>query len=154
MAGMIRCNLGYSLKNIPIPSRDTYLKSLIAQTESFIKRLRWRVYWYQRDPDEKKKFENDVQSYGLKSTNSPPTNPLLHNFESEMYKLIGNIKFKNVRNEFQEKMSSDLKSLKAGGKIIVEAYKTSNLYQVPTARYQKLMHQNVTKDYKIADHIG
>ena len=33
---MTQCNLGYSLKNIPIPSKNMYLKKLILQTENFI----------------------------------------------------------------------------------------------------------------------
>ena len=31
-------NLGYSLKNIPIPSKASYLKSMMDEVENFIKR--------------------------------------------------------------------------------------------------------------------
>ena len=33
----------YSMKNIPIPSREFYLKCLIEKTELVIKRLKWKA---------------------------------------------------------------------------------------------------------------
>ena len=152
MANMIRCNLGYSLKNIPIPPRNNYLKALISKTESFIKRLRWRVFWHENrgEPEEMHNVEKDTQNFGLKSTNTPPQNPALSSFENDIYKLISSIKFKNVQNEFQNKLSEDIKALKSQGKVIVEADKTSNLYQVTPTKYRQLLQQNVTKDYKHA----
>ena len=84
---MNRCNLGYSLKNIPIPSRDSYLKKLILQTESFIKRLRWKVFWFERKDEED--FENneniEKDYFGFKSNNTPPMHKSLANFEADLY---------------------------------------------------------------------
>ena len=36
-------NLRYLLKNIPIPNKQHYLKSIIDKVESFITRLRWKA---------------------------------------------------------------------------------------------------------------
>ena len=36
-------NLGCSLKNIPIPTKQHYLKSMADKVESFITRLRWKA---------------------------------------------------------------------------------------------------------------
>ena len=47
-------------------------------------------------------------------------------------------------------MSIDIKCLQSGGKVVVEADKTSNLYQVTPERYKQLIHQNVIKNYKLA----
>ena len=41
---MERIFLNSSLKDIPIPGRDTYLRLLIAKTNSFIRRLRWVIF--------------------------------------------------------------------------------------------------------------
>ena len=147
---MIPRNLGYSLKNIPIPSRNCYLKSLISQTESFLKRLRWRVFWYNSKNENESKNLEENRKFGFKSDRTPPQHHLLTNFESDMYTMIGNIKFKHSQNEFQDQMSNDIKNLKSGGKIIVEADKTSNLYHVTADFYRKLLHENVTKNYKTA----
>ena len=43
-------NLGCSLKNIPIPTKQ-HLKSMIVKVESFIIRLRWTAYFFER-PDQ------------------------------------------------------------------------------------------------------
>ena len=149
---MTRFNLGYSLRNIPVPTKNSYLKSLIAQTESFIKRIRWRVFWYEASGNQDEQLTQEVQpnKFGLKSNNSPPPNHALTNFENEIYKLISSIKFRKEQNDFQEKMARDLDSLKSSKKLVVEADKTSNLYQIEPEKYKKLVHENVTKDYKLA----
>ena len=36
--------LNSSLKDIPIPGRDTYLRLLIAKTTSFVRRIRWDIF--------------------------------------------------------------------------------------------------------------
>ena len=41
-------NIQYSLKNIAIPSSFSYLKNLINKTEDFVRRLRWKAFWYDR----------------------------------------------------------------------------------------------------------
>ena len=41
---MERIFLNSSLKDIPIPGRNTYLRLLIAKTNSFIRRLRWVIF--------------------------------------------------------------------------------------------------------------
>ena len=45
-------DLPFSLKNIPIPNPDYYRKMLIARTEQFIERLRWKVNFYLNPQDE------------------------------------------------------------------------------------------------------
>ena len=38
--------IGYSLKNIPIPSKSSYLKSMMDKVENFIKRIRWKAHFF------------------------------------------------------------------------------------------------------------
>ena len=50
---MEKFNLQYSLKNIPIPNKATYEKSIISKTESFLKRMRWKAFFFDnKDLDE------------------------------------------------------------------------------------------------------
>ena len=59
-----KVNLGYSLKNIPIglPSNQTYLKSMVEKIESFVNRLRWKVFYFVN-----KNQEGDSKdSFGIK----------------------------------------------------------------------------------------
>ena len=137
-------NLGYSAKNIPVCSKNMYLKELINKSEHFIKRLRWKVYHFLNKPNN---VEN-VKNFGFNSMNSPPKNPLIYEFENDMYNMIQNIQFKNVKNNFQSKMQLDLKSIKDSGKIYVKADKTHNMYAVEPKEYDKLLSDNITKLYK------
>ncbi len=36
----------YSLKNIPIPSQDAYLRNLIEKVENVLKRMRWKAHFF------------------------------------------------------------------------------------------------------------
>ena len=43
------------MKNIPIPSRNTYIKKLIEKTESVIKRILWKAFFFEQNKDKNKK---------------------------------------------------------------------------------------------------
>ena len=45
-------NFAYSLKNIPTPSRHSYLKSLMNKVESFLRKIRWKAYFYENPVDD------------------------------------------------------------------------------------------------------
>ena len=62
--------------------------------------------------------------------------------------MIKNIEFKKVKNDFQTKMMNDLKSIREKDKIYVKADKTRNLYEVEPAEYEKMLNDNITKNYQ------
>ena len=69
-------NFTYSLKNIPLPSKDAYKKKLIEKTESVVKRMRWKALFF----DQKSNANNETtptneneSGYKLKSRKCPPT---------------------------------------------------------------------------------
>ena len=41
----------HSLKNIPIPTIDNYLRLTITKTEEFIQRLRWKTFFFLKPKD-------------------------------------------------------------------------------------------------------
>ena len=43
---MRQFRLDYPLKNIPIPSRDNYLRNWIEKVESVLKRMRWKAHFF------------------------------------------------------------------------------------------------------------
>lgn len=145
-----KMNLGYSLKNIPIPSIKEYKKALIEKVEHLVKRMRWKALFYLSDetPDDHSKKEN----FGLKSRKCPPKIDELRPFEDDMYRMIETLEFRHATNDLQAQMKMDLESIKASGEVIVNADKTRNLYKMPKESYRKLVHDNVTKNYKLAPH--
>ena len=46
----------YSLKNIPIASKEEYMQVLIVRTEQFIRNLRWKAFFFKNK--EKSKAKN------------------------------------------------------------------------------------------------
>ena len=137
----------HSLKNIPIPKRDYYLKVLIAKTEEFIQRLRWKVFYYLNPP----RLDVDRPNrFGFKTTKTAPQNDDLTPFETELYELIANIKFdeRKQNGRFQRELDRNIRDINKSEELFVVADKTSNIYKVSPADYNKLLNDTITKDYK------
>ena len=97
-----RVNFNYSMKNIPIPSKNAYLKNLIFKLESFIKQILWKVYFFEK-PNEVD-YATTVNNFGLKSVLTPPENKHLNVFEEALYDLVRNIEFKRANTVFQSQL--------------------------------------------------
>ena len=95
----------YSLKNIPIPSDNLYRKVLIEKLESFIKRLRWKVFFF----EQKECTDESTKNFGFTSEKSPPQRNDLFPFGRDLYKMVRSIKFKRVLNHFQRCLKEDVK---------------------------------------------
>ena len=142
-------NFGYSLKNIPLPNPKTYTKLMIDKTHNFLKRLRWKAFYFDNPADSDR--ENS-KTFGFKSEKSPPQNKDLQEFENDMYSMIKNIKYKESRpSEFQCQLSKDLKEMQNSKDLYVPADKTTNIYKVSSEKYQQLLHSNITANYRKAD---
>ena len=142
---MDRINLGYSKKNILIPSRNDYLLQLTAKTEHFIKRMRWKVMEFEGQLNGEQK-----KTYGFKTRNTPPPQEGLKKFENDMADMIKNIEFKRYTNNFLETVKQDVHGIKHSGKVIVSADKSANMYTMEKDVYKKHLMNCITKDYKKA----
>ena len=140
---MEKTNFGYSLKNIPIPKKEHYMKSLIDKTYKFLRRMRWKAYFFENPSGEKKR-----ENFGFNSEKSPPPVKDLLAFEADMYKLIKNIQYKqHYSNSLQQKMNKDIKDMRSSGCFYVEADKTTNIYKLSPGQYNKLLNDNITTTY-------
>ena len=133
-----------SLKNIPIPPKKAYMKQLIDKTDNFISRIRWRTDRFLFPG----KYENPKPSYGFKSTRTAPTSNLLKPFEDELFEKIANLEFNEHRSKFQNKMAETVMLIKKSKNVFVCADKTTNIYEVSPDQYNKLLIDNITKDYR------
>ena len=68
---MKKVNIDYSVKNIPIPSKRLYLKTLLDKLENFIKRLRWKAFYFDKKQE---KLDSDFDSFGFKTEKKHPHN--------------------------------------------------------------------------------
>ena len=142
--------LGYSFKNINTGGRKHYLCKLYEMTGKFISRLRWKAYRFEKHQQQSERtHEDEGNEYNVFPTNNTaPSNRNLIKFEEELYSILENIEFRKYTNKTMEEMKQDVKQLNKCGKIIVFADKSTNIYKMEKEKYKKLLHENVTKDYK------
>ena len=87
---------------------------MINSGERFIQNLRWMVIFFLNPNDKPKK-----ETYGFKSTKTPPPVPDLKPFEDEVIDMIKNIEFDDKKtNPFQEKLNAELKEIQNETKLI------------------------------------
>ena len=97
---LARKSFNYSTKNTPVHGKDLHIKTLISKSETFVKNIRWRAFFY-LNPDLRMDHK---ETYGFISTKLPPIIPELKEFENDLVDLIQNIKFRHAPNDFQNKL--------------------------------------------------
>jgi len=140
-------NFGYSTENIPVAPSRQYKLRLIEMTEKLIHRMRWRAFFY-LNPSAKS--NNNNNNFEFKSTRPPPNIRELTNFEKSITELIRTVRFRPHNNDFQTKLTNDIKQTKDSNDMLVKADKTTNYYKLTPDQYKKLADSNVTKTYKTA----
>ena len=94
-----KADIHYSLKNIPVPHVNKYMKSLINECEKFIQRIRWHVFFFLKEKNKPPKLE----TYGFKTSRNAPQSPQLINFENDLTHMIANLEFRQINSQFQKK---------------------------------------------------
>ena len=75
-------------------------------------------------------FENEFEStfkYGFKTRNCPPQHEDLMEFEDDLQKMISNVQFRRVKNDFQNRLKNDIRSIQSSKKVLFFADKTKNV---------------------------
>ena len=86
----------------------------------------------------------------MKSKQSPPPVPGLRCCEEDVILMIENIKFRNANDQFLNTLESDKRRIKTSPNVFIFANKTRNLYEMNANTYNKLLTENITKTYKLA----
>ena len=87
---------------------------MIGKVENFIKRIRWKAFFYD---NEDQRNNNNNSNFGFKSDKTPPQNEHLNAFEDDLYEMIRSIEFRRTRNAFQKQLSEDIKKVKESNEI-------------------------------------
>ena len=145
---MEKFNFGYSIKNIPIPSELNYKTQLMEKIEMVIKKMRWKVLF---SDDAHNNDGSARKSYDLKTSNCPPPNKDLKDFEKDLCDLVTKVQFRRINCSFQSKLNEDIRNIKTSDKIYTPADKTSNLYKTSKDEYCQLRANAVTSTYKKAN---
>ena len=137
---------GYSLKNIPIPSKLEYQRALTTEVEKFLVRCRWKHFFF-KNPDGRGK---EINTFGFKSTKYPKTDKDLRDFENDLMEMISSVETRYHTNPLLNTMKEDKRKIQSSPYIIISADKTGNLYEMEPDVYRKFLRDNITKDYKKA----
>ena len=142
---MERVNFSYSLKNIPIASKNAYLKNMIFKLGSFIKRIRWKAFFYEKSEIVP---ETIVDNFRFKSVRTPPKNKHFNAFETDLHDMACNIEFKRISSEFQSNLSKDINNINEDPVVFIPADETNNLCKFSKDNLNKLLTDIITKSYK------
>ena len=74
--------------------------------------------------------KQEKETFGFKSTKTPPSVAELKPFEDDMIDLMKNLEYEYRTNPFQQKLRDEQNRIKDEPKLIVAADKTSNFYKV------------------------
>ncbi|KAL9982995.1 hypothetical protein ACROYT_G005115 [Oculina patagonica] len=106
--------------------------------------MRWKAFFF-LNPS----AESRTGKFNLRSRRCPPPIEELKPFEDDMFKMIENLRFKKVRNSFQDKLKRDVKKINSSDKVLVFADKSRNVYELEKPQYEKLLRENITKSYPL-----
>ena len=141
---MEQINFDYSVKNIPIPSNQFYLKCMIEKIESLIGRMPWKEQFFNSKSTE----NSDSPDFNFESDLTPPQKEHLNAFENDLYDMVRCIEFRRSCNVFQTQLATDIKQINETSFVLVSADKTTNMYKMSVKDYSKLLTENITKTYK------
>ena len=113
--------------------------------------MRWRAIFFINNNKEATEDYKEGFSYGLKSGRSPLQVKDLIQFEDDLDRIVKELKFRKVKNNFQTKLREDMKQVQTSKKTLTPADKTSNMYRLHKNDYQNLLRNAITTSYKKAN---
>ena len=81
----------------------------------------------------------------------PPQVKDLIQFEDDLVRIVKELKFRRVKDNFQKKLPEDMKQVQASKETLTPAGKTSNTYRLLKNDYQNLVRNAITTSYKKAN---
>ena len=109
---MQQIKLNYSLKNIGLPTHNTYLRNLIDKTGNLIQRIRWKAHFFLHNINQNTRTDGP-NTYGLKSKQCAPPVKELRSFEDDLANMIESVKFRNVDDGFIQQLENDKRKINA-----------------------------------------
>ena len=90
----------------------------------------WRAIFFRNNNKKASEDYKEGFSYGLKSGRSPPQVKDLIQFEDDLVRIVKELKFRKVKNNFQTKLHENMKQVQASKKNRTPADKRSNMYRL------------------------
>ena len=90
----------------------------------------WRAIFFRNNNKKASEDYKEGFSYGLKRGRSPPQVKDLIQFEDDLVRIVKELKFRKVKNNFQTKLHENMKQVQASKKNRTPADKRSNMYRL------------------------
>ena len=137
---MEKLNLTYLTKNVPKPIERNYKLQLIEKTELFISNNKNSNNMEDNSKNDGDGTEKEISlRYGIKSKKCLLQVENLVVFEEDMIDLVHQIRFRQVKSNFQRKLNEGLRTIKSSNKTLTPADKTSNMYKLTKDEYNHLL---------------
>ena len=85
-----------------------------------------------------------IEKHGLKTLHSPKQVKEISAFEKDLIAEVKNIKFKNVRSDFQTTLQKDIRLVHNSEKTMTYANRASNIYRLTKEEHNKSIWTTVT----------
>ena len=138
----------FSLKCIPVANKDEYRQILLVRVEQFLRQLRWKA-WHFKNP--KKGDVEKKETYGFKTSNTPPQDKDLEVFEEELWDLVRNVEFREHTSKFQNHLRTELGKVKSEDSLLIGSDKTPRFYPIDEKKNEDLTRDGVVRSYKKTD---
>ena len=96
----------YSMKNVPIPSDKAFRIEFLNSIDKLSIRMKWRAFHF-LNPNPNK---TSKETFNFNTTNPPPPIKELKAFLDGLSEIAKNLKFKQVKDQFQSTLKKDLKT--------------------------------------------
>ena len=83
-----------------------------------------------------------MEWHRIKSLSSPRPVKELTPFKNETISIDKNIKFRKVRNHFEDQLRQDLKRMKSSNETMTFGYKTTNIYRLIKEEHDKILNDS------------
>ena len=99
MDNLEKITFDYSLKDIPLSHKKDYLIKLYDAASKFINRMRWKMFFHNKDdlPE-----ATHVETHIFKSSKSAPFSNELKEFEKDLFELISKVRFNKFIPNFHK----------------------------------------------------
>ena len=85
-----------------------------------------------------------MEWHRIKSLSSPRPVKELTPFKNETISIVKNIKFRKVRNHFEDQLQQDLKRMKSSNETMTFEDKTTNIYRLIKEEHHKILNDSIT----------
>ena len=79
--------------------------------------------------------EPSKETYRFKSKHHPSLSKYLEAFGKDLFNMANALKFRPVRNDFQQKTKEDIAQIRSSNDVFIFADKTNNLYKSSPEEY-------------------